>query len=54
MVRPATPPGVTGPNTLVVRSLEIKPPATQCAGRAFASEARIASPNAPVPLVNSL
>jgi hypothetical protein len=53
MVRPAAPPGATGPNTLVVRSLEIKPLDTQCAGRAFASAARIASLKPP-PVVNSL
>ena len=53
MVRPVAPPGATGPNTLVVRSLEIKPPDTQCAGRAFASDGRMASPNV-LPAVNSL
>jgi hypothetical protein len=50
---PATP-GVAGPPTLVNRFLERKSPAAQWAGRAFASAARIASPNAPVPGANSL
>ena len=55
MLRPATPGGVAGPHTLVNHALEIKPPAAaQCAGRAFASVARIASPNAPPPEESSL
>jgi hypothetical protein len=54
MGRPATPLGAAGPNTLVVRTLEIKPPTAQCAGRAFASVVRIASPNAPPPAEYSL
>jgi hypothetical protein len=54
MVRPTTPPGVVGPTTLVARFLQRKPPGAQCAGRAFASLARSASPSAPVPEANSL
>jgi hypothetical protein len=54
MLRPATPSGAAGPHTLVNHALEIKPPGAQCAGRAFASAVRIASPNAPLPEANSL
>ena len=54
MVRPTTPPGVVGPTTLVACFLQRKPPGAQCAGRAFASLARSASPSAPVPEANSL
>jgi hypothetical protein len=54
MLRPASPPGFAGPHTLVNHAVEIKPPSAQCAGRALASAARIASPNAPLPEANSL